>query len=62
MHRRMTMPPRSPNAAGGIFLALGAIGGAVLGMMTAQPTMGLLAGFGAGLAVAVTLWLVQRGR
>lgn len=58
----MTTPPRSPNAAGGIFLALGAIGGAVVGMVTAQPTMGLLAGFGAGVAVAVTIWLVQHRR
>lgn len=58
----MTTPPRPPQAAGGFFLALGALAGALIGMAVRQPTLGLLAGFGAGLVIVVALWLFQRRR
>lgn len=58
----MTTPSRPPQAAGGFFLALGALAGALIGMAYRQPTLGLLAGFAAGLTVALALWLYQRRR
>lgn len=62
MGRRMTIPPRPPQAAGGIFMAIGTLAGAVAGLLHGQPTIGLLAGFTAGLALALLLWLIQRRR
>lgn len=47
-------------AAGGFPIAFGAIGGAALGSVAGQPTIGVLAGSAAGVAVAVLIWL--RGR
>ncbi|HEX8447427.1 MAG TPA: hypothetical protein VF649_12545 [Sphingomonas sp.] len=58
----MTSPTQSPQAAGGIFLAIGALAGALIGMRNGQPTLGLLIGFGLGLGIALALWLVQRRR
>lgn len=47
-------------AAGGFPIAIGAIGGAVLGVVAQEPTIGFLAGLAAGIAVAVAIW--RRGR
>lgn len=58
----MALPPRSPQSAGGVFLAIGALGGALFGVRTGQPTLGLLGGFAAGLALALLIWLLQRRR
>jgi hypothetical protein len=60
--QRMTRNGRKdPTGAGAIiaFLVLfGAIGGGLLG----QPSIGLLAGFGLGVAIAIFLWLRECGR
>ena len=53
------MPTRSPSA-GGALIALGAIGGALIGVVYSQPTLGFLTGLAAGIALAVLIWL--RGR
>lgn len=59
MHPR---PPRS-SAAGGIAIALGAMGGALIGAAGYhQPTIGFLAGVAAGVAIALGVWLVDRRR
>jgi energy-converting hydrogenase Eha subunit B len=58
----MTIPPRPPQAAGGIFLAIGTLAGAVAGLLHGQPTIGLLGGFAAGLVANLLLWLAQRRR
>ncbi|CAN5249621.1 hypothetical protein BH10PSE12_BH10PSE12_04710 [soil metagenome] len=53
--------PQNPTGAGAIiaFLVLfGAIGGGFMG----QPSIGLLAGFSLGVAIAIVLWLRERGR
>lgn len=47
-------------AAGGFPIAVGAIGGAVLGSAGGQPTLGFCAGLAAGIAVAVLIWLRAR--
>lgn len=51
--------PRSP-AAGGIFLTLGAIGGAALGFVVRQPTLWFLGGLALGGLLALLVW--WRGR
>ncbi len=49
-------------AAGGIFLSLGTIIGAVYGISRGQPIQWMLFGFGAGVALAILVWLVDRWR
>lgn len=51
--------PKSP-PAGGIFLALGAIGGVMIGRVYDQPSIGLVAGVTVGAAIAALIW--WRGR
>ncbi|PHR15663.1 MAG: hypothetical protein COA41_16180 [Sphingopyxis sp.] len=45
---------------GGVFIALGTIGGAIIGGMMGQPSAGLLAGLALGALIAVLMW--WRGR
>ncbi len=52
-------PTKSQNG-GGIFIALGALFGAVTGVFLGQPSIGLLAGFAIGVLIAVALWLKDR--
>jgi len=49
-------------AAGGIFIFAGLIAGAVYGINVGQPMLWLLRGFGAGVALAVLVWLIDRWR
>lgn len=51
--------PRSP-AAGGSLIALGSLGGFIVGYIKREPVAGLVIGFAAGAALAVAIWL--RGR
>lgn len=51
--------PRSP-AAGGVLLALGAIGGAAIGFVERQPTIWFLGGVTLGGLAALLIW--WRGR
>lgn len=53
-------PPRKTPLAGGFVIAFGALGGAIYGLFHHQPTIGLLAGLGIGVAISVVLWLVSR--
>ena len=52
-------PSRSP-MAGGFIIAIGALGGALIGGYQDQPTIGLLIGFGIGVMASLAIWL--RGR
>ena len=52
-------PPRSP-VAGGSLIALGAIGGAAVGLALHQPTTGFLIGITTGVALAVVIWFFSR--
>ncbi|WP_200928370.1 hypothetical protein [Sphingobium sp. Leaf26] len=57
----MSKGRKEPTGAGAIiaFLILaGAIGGGLMG----QPSIGLLAGAGAGVLIALLLWLRERGQ
>ena len=50
---------RNP-AAGGAFIALGALGGAAIGVATGQTSAGLLIGLGLGSVLAIVIWLRTR--
>jgi hypothetical protein len=49
-------------AAGGIFIFLGLVLGAIYGINRGEPMLWMLRGFGAGIALAVLVWLVDRWR
>ena len=54
---------KRPNAAaGGIFLFLGSVVGALYGIGRGEPILWMLYGIGAGVALAVMVWLVDRWR
>jgi|GEM_PF-411089 len=57
-------PPRPPKRSngGGVFIALLTIAGAIIGGLMGQPSIGMLSGIALGVAIAVTLWLVERKR
>ncbi|MGD9812709.1 MAG: hypothetical protein AB7U35_15500 [Sphingobium sp.] len=54
--------PRKPATGGGVFIALLTLGGAIGGGLMGQPSIGLLTGFGVGVAIAILIWLKERGR
>lgn len=56
------MPANPSSSAGGAFVALGAIAGAVLGFPFGEATRGLLAGLALGAAAAILVWLRDRHR
>lgn len=51
---------QQPQLAGGVFLALGTVGGVLIGAAMGQPSIGFLAGLAAGLAAATLVWLLRR--
>lgn len=54
----MTNPtprPAEPKA-GGFFIAIGTLAGAIIGGQFGQPVIGLLAGLGVGALISVILW------
>ncbi len=54
--------PQSNRMAGGFFIAAGMIGGAIAGIYFGQPSIGMVAGFGFGILVAVGVWAFDRKR
>ena len=56
------MQRRRTAAAGGIFLFLGPVAGAIYGTGRGEPILWMLYGFGAGVALAILVWLVDRWR
>ena len=57
-----TPPPQKPSSAsaGGVFIALGLMIGAVIGIRSGQASLGMVIGIGAGLAAALLVWLIRR--
>jgi uncharacterized membrane protein len=53
---------RKPRVAGGIFVALGLLVGAVVGIAINQPSAGMIAGFGVGAVIALVIWLIDSKR
>lgn len=56
------MQKRRTPAAGGIFLFLGPVLGAVYGISRGEPILWMLFGFAAGAALALFVWLIDRRR
>jgi cyanate permease len=54
------MQTRRNAAAGGIFLFLGPVIGAVYGVSRNAPILWMLYGFGCGVALALLVWLIDR--
>lgn len=54
------MPRPRSSAAGGVLVALGAVGGAAAGFALGQPTLWFLGGLSAGALAALAIW--WRGR
>ncbi len=48
--------------SGGFFLMLAILGGLVLGTLSGEPSMGVIAGTALGIVVAVILYIVDRRR
>jgi hypothetical protein len=57
----MSQRTRSTQAAGFI-LAISILAGAVAGTIVGQPSIGFLAGLGAGVSIAILFWLTERRR
>ena len=53
-------PPARNPIAGGALIAIGAMGGAVIGLSRGQVTAGFLIGVGGGAAIALLIWLFDR--
>lgn len=53
---------RAGGMAGGVFIAGGTLGGALLGMSFGQPSLGLVLGLGSGIAAAILFSLGLRRR
>ncbi len=58
------MPQTTPSEprAGGAFIALTVVAGAVIGVAFRQPSAGVVGGAAIGIAIAVCLWLADRRR
>lgn len=56
------MQPRKTMNAGGIFLFIGPVIGALYGIGRGEPILWMLYGFGAGILLAILIWLWDRRR
>lgn len=54
--------PQHPRLAGGFFIAIGMLGGAIIGLVYRQPSLGMVLGLGAGVLIALAIWLLDRRR
>ena len=48
--------------AGGIFIAIGMLGGAIVGVLLDQPSAGMVIGLGLGIAAAALTWFIDSKR
>jgi hypothetical protein len=51
-----------PRLAGGIFVALGLLVGAIVGIAINQPSLGMVTGFGVGVVIALVIWFIDSKR
>jgi len=53
-------PPTRNPVAGGALIAIGAMGGTLIGLFRGEVTAGFLIGTGAGIVFAFAIWLLDR--
>lgn len=58
----MTDPARKPPTGAGAIIALLTLAGTFIGGFLGQPSIGLLSGIGAGVLIALLIWLRERDR
>jgi hypothetical protein len=56
------MTDRDGPKAGGFLLAMSILGGALIGTLEGEPSVGVIAGTGVGVAIALALWWTDRAR
>ncbi len=56
------MARETQSAAGGVFIAIAVLVGAIAGGVSGQPSIGVLAGAAVGTILAVWVWLRNRRR
>ena len=54
------MEPKTSPRAGGALLAFAILAGVIAGVIEGQPSIGFLAGLGAGLFLVAAVWLWDR--
>jgi uncharacterized membrane protein len=54
--------PKQNSIAGGIFIAIGLLGGAIVGVIMNEPSIGMVAGLLTGTIAAVLVWFFDRKR
>jgi hypothetical protein len=54
--------PKQNALGGGIFIAIGLLGGAIIGVFMGEPSIGMVAGLATGIAVAGLVWIIDRKR
>jgi Na+/proline symporter len=54
--------PKQNSIAGGVFIAIGLLGGAITGVIWNEPSAGMVIGLIAGIAIATLVWLFDRKR
>jgi fucose permease len=52
---------KKPQLAGGVFMAIGMLGGAIVGVVMGQPSAGMVMGLAIGSGAALITWFVNRG-
>lgn len=62
MDRNPSPVPRGTPIAGGALLAFSLIAGTVIGVLKGQPSLGFIGGLGVGLALLLTVALIDRAR
>jgi hypothetical protein len=58
----MTRPASRTPMAGGFLLALSVLIGVIAGTVQGQPSLGFVIGTGVGVALLLTVWLIDRRR
>jgi uncharacterized membrane protein (UPF0136 family) len=57
------LPPEDkPRMAGGIFIFLGLLIGAIAGVYFNEASIGMMSGFAIGSAIAIAVWLMDRSK
>ena len=55
-----TESPRANKKGGGVFIVLALVIGVIAGIVLGQPSVGMAAGLGFGVAIALFVWLWDR--